>query len=181
MDTCNSRRLILSGALLLFTICARAESVYQSPEEFIAGVFGNGSPETKVLWVTADLRDAARSILNHDLPGLRLRYWQTGARSAWILDEVGKDKPITTGIVVNNGAIEVVKVLVFRESRGWEVRYPFFTDQFIGAKAQKNQQLDRNIDGISGATLSVHALTRQTRLALLLARHAFSASGAASK
>jgi hypothetical protein len=31
--------------------------------------------------------------------------------------------------------------------------------------------LDRRINGITGATLSVHALTRLARLALLLHRH----------
>ena len=60
------------------------------------------------------------------------------------------------------------KVLVFRESRGWEVRHPFFTDQFRDAGLTGELALDRNIDGISGATLSVRALSRLARLALYL-------------
>jgi hypothetical protein len=61
-----------------------------------------------------------------------------------------------------------VKVLIFRESRGWEVRYPFFTDQFKDATLTAERNLDRKIDGISGATLSVNALTKLARLALFL-------------
>ena len=170
MKLCMSKQ-VATAALLLIALSASADSVYQSPEEFIAEIFADNAPETQVLWVTAELRDEARAILGHELAGLRIRYWQVGSRSAWILDEIGKDKPITTGIVINNDAIEAVKVLVFRESRGWEVRYPFFTDQFIGAQAKPDNQLDRNIDGISGATLSVRALRRQAQLALLLTRY----------
>jgi uncharacterized protein with FMN-binding domain len=87
------------------------------------------------------------------------------------LEEIGKEQPITTGIVVEDGKIDQVKVLVFRESRGFEVRYPFFTDQFRGATLREGLDLDREIDGISGATLSVRALTKLARLALLLHAH----------
>jgi len=52
-----------------------------------------------------------------------------------------------------------------------EVRYPFFTDQYKDASLQKDKQLDRTIDGISGATLSVRALTKLARLALYLHHH----------
>ena len=61
-----------------------------------------------------------------------------------------------------------MKVLVFRESRGWEVRYPFFTEQFADASLKAETKLDRKIDGISGATLSVDALIKLARLALFL-------------
>ena len=99
----------------------------------------------------------------------RIIYWADESRSAWILEEIGKVKPITTGYVVNRGKIERVAVLIYRESRGWEVRHKFFTDQFIGATVDGDYRLDRGIDGISGATLSVDALTRLGRLALYLA------------
>jgi hypothetical protein len=59
-------------------------------------------------------------------------------------------------------------VLIFRESRGWEVRHDFFTDQFKGVTLNDDRELDLPIDNISGATLSVRALTRLARLALYL-------------
>jgi hypothetical protein len=83
-----------------------------------------------------------------------------------VLDEIGKEMPTTVGIAINDSAVERVKVLVYRESRGWEVKSPAFTAQFFGARLA-GQNLDRHIDGISGATLSVRALSRLTRLALL--------------
>ncbi len=162
---------LVTGAALMASLFAHAESVYQEPVEFVADTFGDESPETRVLWINDNIRKEARSIIGRDLRQLRIRYWQIGERTAWILDEIGKDLPITTGVVIESGAIKSIKVLVFRESRGWEVRYPFFTDQFIGTRLNANNNLDKNIDNISGATLSVNALKRQAQLALLLSTY----------
>ncbi len=90
-------------------------------------------PEARVLWLQPDLRADVTKILDQR-PGMRIRYWQEDGRTAWVLDDIGKDKPITAGFVVANGAIEQVDVLEFRESRGWEVKYPFFTRQFQQAR-----------------------------------------------
>ena len=99
-----------------------------------------------------------------------------GTRSAWILNEIGKELPITIGVAVSSGAIASVDVLEFRESRGWEVRYPFFTDQFVDARLGPNDKLDRRIDGITGATMSVDAVTRVAQVALLLHEHVANAN-----
>jgi uncharacterized protein with FMN-binding domain len=72
------------------------------------------------------------------------------------------------GIVVSDNRIERISVLVFRETRGYEVRYPFFTRQFENAALTPALDLDQHIDGITGATLSVNAVSRLARLALLL-------------
>ena len=147
----------------------KAEEVYLAPEEFLAEVFPNSLPDPEMLWITKDRKEVTSRIMTHSKGPRRIRYWAEGALSAWILEEIGKVKPITTGFVVNNGQIERVAILIYRESRGWEVRYTFFTDQFIGATVDQGYRLDRSIDGISGATLSVEALTRLSRLALYLA------------
>lgn len=161
-----------SIALLLSLVCltARAEGVYQEPRSFIEEVFAHQPPTAGALWLTEDLKGPVRKIMGHDLNTLRIRYWARDGRSAWILEEIGKVKPITTGVVVDRGRIERIKVLVFRESRGWEVRHDFFTDQFHDAALNDRYRLDRSIDSISGATLSVRALTRIARLALFLSR-----------
>ena len=78
---------------------------------------------------------------------------------------------LTTGIVIDRGAIETVRVLVFRESRGWEVKHAFFTDQFKQVRLVQAQRLNRRIDGITGATLSVRALKKVATAALLLHAH----------
>ena len=141
---------------------------YIETDAYIAGAFPGGSPGPRMLWVSGELRDAVERVLGHRFAALRVRYWHEGAKSVWILDEIGKELPITIGVTVAEGAIENVRVLEFRESRGWEVRYPFFTDQFVDARLGHDGRLDRRIDGITGATLSVSAVTRIARVALLL-------------
>ena len=144
---------------------------YVEADDYLHSVFVAEVPAARTLWVTADLRENVERILGHRFSGLRVRYWADEATSAWILDEIGKELPITIGVAVANGAIADVEVLEFRESRGWEVRYPFFTDQFADARLGPDQTLDRRIDGITGATMSVDAVTRVARIALLLHEH----------
>ncbi|HWP94531.1 MAG TPA: FMN-binding protein [Gammaproteobacteria bacterium] len=143
--------------------------IYQPPDTFLAEVFPDGVPPARLLWLTGARKEAAARILGHAPPSLRVRYWMRGARSAWILEEIGKEHPITAGFVIEDGAVRRVRVLIYRESRGWEVRFPAFTDQFTGARLTAEHHLDRHIDNISGATLSVGAMKRMAALALYLA------------
>lgn len=161
------------GLLLicLLPVTSSARGVYQEPTAFINEVFAGKPPAVSRLWLTGDLKQDASDILGHPPKALRLRYWGKDARTAWVLEEIGKEKPITVGIVINENRIERVKVLIFRESRGWEVRHDFFTEQFRNIGLQADRNLDKHIDGISGATLSVRALKKLSRLALHLHQH----------
>jgi hypothetical protein len=145
-----------------------AGGVYQEPDAFIEEVFDGAPPKPSVIWLNKELKQRLEDILAHSYKGLRIRYWKDENKSAWILDEIGKEKPITTGFVIKDGKIERVKILVFRESRGWEVRHAFFTDQFKQAALIEDNELDTTIDNVSGATLSVRAVTKLAKIALLL-------------
>lgn len=160
-------QIFLAGLLFLWTASVLARGVYQTPEDFLQEVFNNELPKSQVVWVKGDLRKTLTDILGHKYAGLRVRYWQQDERSAWVLEEIGKEQPITFGIVINTGKVEQVKVLAFRESRGDEIRHRAFTQQFNGI-GLKGTQLDSHIDGVSGATLSVWAMTAVTRMALYL-------------
>jgi len=159
--------LLLIG---LTPICL-ATTVYQTPEDFISDVFGSEPATSAKLWIDKALQAEISSILGHELGVLRLQYWANSGRTAWILEEIGKELPITGGFVVKDRKIEQVRVLIFRETRGDEIHYPFFTDQFRGAGLGENLNLSRHIDGISGATLSVNAMVKLAKLALLFDRH----------
>jgi len=160
-------QLFLLCVLLMAAFSVSARGVYQTNENFLAETFKDDVPKSKVIWIKGDLRKTVADILSHKYSGLRVRYWQRDQRTVWILNEIGKEQPITFGIVIQAGKIEKVKVLAFRESRGGEIRYPAFTEQFEDAQLI-GQALDRHIDGVSGATLSVWAMTAVTRLALYL-------------
>jgi len=164
----NISRLVgLTLLLLIVTLSAQARGVYQTSDEFLQEVFKQQLPKSEVVWLKGEVRERTVEILGHNYDGLRIRFWRNAERSAWILEEVGKVEPITFGVVINQQQVEQVKVLAYRESRGWEVRHPAFTEQFSRAKLENNK-LDTHIDGITGATLSVRAMTAVVTLALYL-------------
>ena len=156
-------------ALALGASSAVHGEVYQEPAAFVAEVFGT-APAPRVLWLTKEMQAQAAAILGHPPSQLRQRYWTEGRKSVWILEETGKEEPITAGFVVVDGHIDHVRVLVYRESRGHEVRQSSFLRQFKDATLGQDKRLDRDIDGIVGATLSVGAMQRMARLALLFDR-----------
>jgi FMN-binding domain len=170
--TISGWRKLRVGLLLCVAMAASATDVLLPPREFVAQAFDGTPPTPSRLWLNAAQRAELKRILERNFGQLRVRYWRRAARTVWILEEIGKEQPITTGLVVEGQALADVRVLVYRESRGWEVKYPAFTDQFRGLKLTDEQTLDGPIDGISGATLSVRALTKLARVALLLDRYA---------
>ncbi len=156
--------------LLIPLMGIAGENIYQTPEDFLTTAFGD-TPDPKRITLSGDLSKEIKKILGHRYKKIRVPYWQDGCRSAWILEEIGKERYITTGFVVNSQGLEKVKVLIFRESRGWEVKHDFFGEQFVNANLTKKNKLDKRIDNISGATLSVNAVTNISRMALLLHDH----------
>jgi len=153
---------------LLLPALVYSASVYETRADFLSRAFNDLPPEPAILWLSGERKSAVREILGHDYAALRLRYWCQGERSAWILDEIGKDLPITVGIIIEKNYIKNLRVLTYRENRGGEVVTASFTDQFNNAAIEETNHLDVKIDGISGATLSVQALTRLATMALFL-------------
>lgn len=145
-----------------------AQVQYMSKDDFLTSAFGK-EPDWQMLRLNPELKKQIKSILSHSYPASRIRYWQQGSRTAWIIDEIGKDYPITMGVVVENDAIVNMQILVYREERGAEVHEQSFMQQFANIKLQ-GDGLSREIDSITGATLSVHAVTRVAELALVLHR-----------
>jgi hypothetical protein len=145
-----------------------ADTVYETPSDFVARAFDGSPPGARAIWLSGEIKQSVKQLLGHDYPALRLRYWCQAPRTAWVLDEIGKELPITVGVVVYKQHIESLRVMVYRENRGGEVSTPAFTDQFTGSELGEDNALSANIDGITGATLSVHALTRLAGMALYL-------------
>ena len=157
--------------VLLYCVLAMnvmAKGVYQTSEEFLKGIFTEQVPAVQVLWLSAEDKKTIAEILSHKYSRMRIRYWQEANDNVWILNEVGKEKPITIAVHIHKDAIKQLKVLTFRETRGDEVRHDFYSEQFARATLTKDNTLSQHIDGITGATLSVRATTKVARLALWL-------------
>ena len=160
---------LLTSALLSSSIVS-AKGVFQSGPDFINEAFLEQGAQaevlSKVLWLTDDIRQQAEKILDRPVQGLRVRYSRSADKTAWILEEIGKEMPITIGVVVDQHKIVKVKILAYRESRGGEVRFPAYMAQYTGATLTTRHKLDKSIDGITGATLSVWAVNKVAALAL---------------
>lgn len=148
-----------------------AKGVYLEPETFLSEVFNQTTPKASRLLVKGEVKNNIKAILGHRYKSIRIPYWQKDGRTVWILEEIGKELPITAGFVVSDNKIEQFKVLIFRESRGWEIRNDFFTRQFTGAHLLPKQKLSNHVDNITGATLSVNAMKKLSRMALYLHEH----------
>jgi hypothetical protein len=172
--------ILCVGFLCGVSLAWSGQGRYMDEASFFEAALSAPKPEQGVLWITPELRKRIETLVGHRYPLLRARYWRNGDATAWILDEIGKEEPITIGVSVENQRVAMVRVLEFRESRGWEVRYPFFTDQFHGAALVADSDIDRDIDGITGATLSVAAVSRAVKLALLLDSQVAASAGEAT-
>ncbi len=102
-------------------------------------MFPDQAPEARMVWLTSEDKAVIAEILQHNYNLIRVRYWQLGNETVWILDEIGKEKPITIGVHIKEQKISHFKVLTFRESRGDEVRYDFYTKQFLNCKNWRGQ------------------------------------------
>lgn len=87
-----------------------------------------------------------------------------------ILDNVlGKVKPITFMVMFNiDKTIKSVDVIKYREQHGGAVESKSWLDQFQNANLNSNLELNEDIDGISGATISVKSVISGVKKKLYL-------------
>ena len=79
----------------------------------------------------------------------------------------GKDQPITFLVATDTAdRLRDVDIMVYREPYGGEVAYDAWRRQFRGKSADDALQVGRDIRTISGATISVNAVTLGVRKAL---------------
>ncbi len=102
--------------------------------------------------------------------------WRAHAASGMaycaVLDNaIGKTQPITfLTITDTSGIILFTSVLVYREAYGGAVKGSAWNRQFFGKKTRNAYRVGKDIDGITGATLSVNALAKGYRKAALLGK-----------
>lgn len=161
---------LISGVLL--PSLGRADDLwttFQTPAAFLTEAFGAAAPAPKVLALDAAAQSKISAAFGRAYPQSQLRYWKADGRSAWILDDLGKAgyQITTSGFVVKDGAIDFARVLIYRESRGEQIAEASWLKKISGAKLAGGK-LDRTVDNISGATLSVKMMERMAAAALVL-------------
>lgn len=189
-------RYVVSLLVLLTPLsiqAADAAAEQQAKTQFLQQVLGSTAPVApKRLWLTPAMQQAFTQLIGEAYPSAMLRYWpdpKQSGRYIFLLEAIGKEDWITAGFVVQSlpaaqagssasapikqvAQIEQAQVVIYREIRGGEIQSLGFLQQFRQLRSvntEGKQTLSRSIDGITGATLSVHAMTKMAKMALFFA------------
>ena len=112
-------------------------------------------------WLTDVQKQAIEELFLQTIKETRFTFYvgkKNGKPMGYLLIDniIGKSFPITFMTVLNtDGTVRDVEIMVYREPRGWEVKNQSFLSQFFGKDSSSDS---REINSITGATLSVNAL-----------------------
>jgi hypothetical protein len=88
---------------------------------------------------------------------------------ALVQNTIGKHKPMTYMVGIDSrGQISDVELLIFRESRGSEIRQKRFNAQYEGKTVNDPVRINKDIINISGATMSVRSMSAGIKRGLVL-------------
>lgn len=150
-------------------------TVYLTLDQAPKALFPGAQIERKDIASTPEFREKLKARLGRLQPTVSERSYVTfTARQssdtigyAVVVDEIGKVSPITLIVSVTpDFKVRDVAVMVYREIRGGEIAQRRFLAQYKGKRSADPIQLDRDIVGITGATLSVHGANRAVHKAL---------------
>jgi hypothetical protein len=149
--------------------------VYLTPEEALLEIFEDAAG-VDTLQAVLEEEDRAHiaGILGRAPAGDRVVVLAPKSAEGTLLgyavidEEIGKYRPITFMVGTTPGLeVRDVEVLVYRESRGGDVRRSRFLHQYRGKTADDPIRSYRDIINIAGATLSVNALNLGVKRVLL--------------
>jgi Na+-translocating ferredoxin:NAD+ oxidoreductase RnfG subunit len=104
-----------------------------------------------------------------DYPYLEVRDERGLLGVIFLLDVLGQAQPITFAVAVGTDAtVHDVRVMVYRESHGDEIEHKRFHKQFYGKTLMDPLALGKDIDAISGATISSRSETFAVKKSLAL-------------
>jgi len=88
----------------------------------------------------------------------------------FLLDVVGQSRPISFAVgVATDGSLRDIQVMVYREPQGEQIQEARFRRQFAGKRLKDPIALGKDVDVISGASISSRSATYAARKALWLA------------
>ena len=174
MDRLLLNRL-LPAVLLLLTIALPASATdYFSVAEVQQALFPDATQFVdKQLSFTDDQRDEIKKLAKTRQRDDSQKVWRAekdGELLGWVFvdDVIGKHEFITYALAVSpQGQVQGLEIMNYRETHGDEVREESWRSQFFGKTLENKLKLGKDIDNISGATLSCRNLTDGVRRLLV--------------
>ncbi len=150
-------------------------TIYMTPEEALKRLMPQNSKlrEEKIELASIQ-KEHVEKLLGSRIREDTYTFWigdkdESPVGYAVTLNVVGKEQPITFMVGVSpEGKVVGVEVLVYRESQGSEIRSRRFMQQFIDKTIAAPLRLGRDVDSISGATLSSRSTAHAVKKALAL-------------
>lgn len=149
---------------------------YLTVEQAQKALFPNATefkPRTTLL--TEAQRSAIAKASDTRVRSAEVKLWEArtaqGLVGTIVIDEVfGKHEFITYAVaLLPDGSVKQVEVLDYRETYGGQIRQDAWRQQFVGKTRSSSLQIDKDIQNISGATLSCVHVTDGVRR--ILATH----------
>jgi hypothetical protein len=168
----------LLSSLGIPLLASAQEGIFLREEEAPKAVFPEGTSfDRKMIRSTEELKEKIRQRMGKTKTSVWEDSYVTFIAKkgdailgyAVIVEEIGKHRPITFVVGVGNDRkIKDAALMVYREAYGGEVRDRRFLQQYKGKELKDPLLPYRDIQSISGATLSVEAIGRGSKKALAL-------------
>jgi len=160
---------LIFGALL-FSIIGASENLKTKADNLIKTYFRDGANlkferfNLSKNLKTKFLEETQQRVINDFLYVWKIYFADSTLGYALLDNAMGKSMPITFLVVFDQqGTIKGTHIVKYRETIGGEISNYSWNQQFKGKNKTSGFKIGTDIDGISGATISVQSITRGIR------------------
>ena len=161
-----SRRLIVFFGLVVWLSTLTA-GLREKTESLIYDHYGDSiSVLFKIIPIPAEIKSTAEKNARLRFMRNQIYIWEISRNDSLVgiayLDNVkGKSQPITYAVFYDGlGTVVDSHIIKYREPIGGEISNQYWLKQFFGKSWESDYKIGTDIDGISGATISVNAVTQ---------------------
>jgi len=153
--------------LIIFISFLFASDIKNACEVYLSNLYpDNTNIKMHILKLNKHMKKKVENQVKQKFYRDKLYYWNiikedTTIAFAFLDNVIGKSMPITFLVVLNiNGNIINTNVIKYREAYGGEVSNKGWLRQFESRNKDSSYEINKNIDGISGATISVKSISK---------------------
>ncbi len=174
-----------SAIVLVAPMPVRGAQVFLKEADAPRAIFPESTSATHRLFKLSDAElTALNKTLGRKVDGANYAYLE--ARNdkgtmgfVFMLDVIGQSQLISFAVGVRvDGVLQDVQVMVYREPQGEAIKEKRFRRQFVGKRLRDPIALGKDIDAISGATISSRSAAFAVRKGLALAQLLLARAGA---
>ncbi len=161
--------------LLIAINTISAKGFKQTAEKFLEEKFGNDAKIKFTLFqIPKEKKVEAENSVHQKFFRDKIYSWEIVKNDkiiarAFVDNVFGRFQPITFLLVISKeGKILYFEILKYRSDHGGNVKEIWWRNQFIGKNVDSDFTVGKEIQAVSGATISVNSLTRGIKKLLLI-------------